>query len=65
MEAGPTCPYDLVYGTTYNVVVSVETSHYVVPYVSFTVPAHTYLTQVQCFSVACTGIHTFYNAAEA
>ena len=50
---------------TYNVAVSVETSHDVVPHVRFTESTRTHLTQVQRFSVVCTCVHTFYNTAQA
>lgn len=50
---------------TYNVVVSVETSHNVIPHVSFTKSTYTHLTHVQCFSVVCICLHTFYNTAQA
>lgn len=60
-----TCHHGVFYNTTYNVVVSVETSHNVVPYVSFTKSRPTHLTQVQRFCVVCTRLHTFYDTAQA
>ena len=50
---------------TYNVVVSVETSHNVVAYVHFAMAAHTHLTKVQCLSAMCTRPHTLYDTAQA
>lgn len=42
-----------------------ETSQYVVSYISFGKLANTRFTQVKHFSVLCSYIHTFYNTAQA